>query len=115
VRRLSVGIREAKMNLSRLLKDVREGAEIILTERGQPVARLVPLAPETLSVEARVRRLEQNGWISPAARDGRPLPPPLPVPDDLAQRYLEKRKPSSPVSGADVSWRMSSSTPTTRT
>ncbi|MGH7709103.1 MAG: type II toxin-antitoxin system Phd/YefM family antitoxin [Vulcanimicrobiaceae bacterium] len=36
------GIREVRQNLSILLEDVRNGREILITDRGRPVARLVP-------------------------------------------------------------------------
>jgi prevent-host-death family protein len=41
----SVGVHEAKTHLSRLLKDVAAGAEIVITRRGKAVATLGP-APE---------------------------------------------------------------------
>jgi len=37
------GVREARQNLSALLDEVKKGREIIITERGKPVARLAPL------------------------------------------------------------------------
>jgi len=37
------GIREARQNLSALVEEVKKGREIIITERGKAVARLVPL------------------------------------------------------------------------
>jgi prevent-host-death family protein len=43
----TAGIREARQGLSSLLKEVRKGREIVLTEHGRPVARLVPLRDET--------------------------------------------------------------------
>jgi prevent-host-death family protein len=36
------GIREARQDLSSLLEEVRKGREIVITEHGRPVARLVP-------------------------------------------------------------------------
>ena len=36
------GIREARQNLSTLLEEVKSGGEILITDRGKPVARLVP-------------------------------------------------------------------------
>ncbi len=36
------GIRQARQNLSALLEQVRKGREILITDRGRPVARLVP-------------------------------------------------------------------------
>lgn len=40
----SVGVHEAKTQLSRLLDDVRGGDEVVITSRGEPVARLVPFS-----------------------------------------------------------------------
>jgi len=37
------GIREARQNLSALIDEVKKGREIVITERGKPVARLAPL------------------------------------------------------------------------
>jgi prevent-host-death family protein len=39
----TAGVREARQNLSALLDEVKNGGEIIITEHGRPVARLVPL------------------------------------------------------------------------
>ena len=38
----SAGIREVRQNLSALLREVRKGREIVITDRGEPVARLAP-------------------------------------------------------------------------
>jgi prevent-host-death family protein len=46
----SVGVHEAKTHLSRLLAEVTEGAEVIISNRGEPVARLVPIRRETTRV-----------------------------------------------------------------
>ncbi len=35
------GIREARQSLSTLIEDVQKGREIVITDRGKPVARLV--------------------------------------------------------------------------
>jgi len=43
------GIREARQGLSALVAEVRKGREIVLTEHGRPVARLVPLRQESPS------------------------------------------------------------------
>jgi prevent-host-death family protein len=40
----TAGIREARQNLSGLIEEVRKGREILITDRGRPVARLVPPA-----------------------------------------------------------------------
>ena len=38
----TAGVREARQNLSMLLDEVKKGREIVITERGRPVAKLVP-------------------------------------------------------------------------
>jgi prevent-host-death family protein len=38
----TAGVREARQHLSALLDEVRKGREIVITERGRPVAKLVP-------------------------------------------------------------------------
>ncbi len=40
----TVSVHEAKTHLSRLLERVRAGDEIIISKRGEPYARLCPLA-----------------------------------------------------------------------
>lgn len=40
-----VGIRELKAHLSRYVKEVKQGEEILVSERGKVVARLVPSDP----------------------------------------------------------------------
>lgn len=41
----SVGVHEAKTNLSKLLRRVAAGEEIIIMRSGQPIARLIPMVP----------------------------------------------------------------------
>jgi len=38
----TAGIREARQQLSAILDEVRKGREVVLTDRGRPVARIVP-------------------------------------------------------------------------
>lgn len=41
----TAGVREARQNLSGLLDEVKRGQEILITEHGRPVAKLVPASP----------------------------------------------------------------------
>ncbi|MEX0863357.1 MAG: type II toxin-antitoxin system Phd/YefM family antitoxin [Acidimicrobiia bacterium] len=41
----SVGVHQAKTNLSELLRRVAGGEEITITRGGRPVARIVPITP----------------------------------------------------------------------
>src|SRR5438874_11800361 len=85
---LAIGIREAKAQLSRLVSEVERGTEWIITDRGRPVARLAPLHDQGSSLEHRLSRLENRGWIEPGTRQRLPIPPPVRVGAD-AQRALQ--------------------------
>jgi prevent-host-death family protein len=39
----TAGIREARQNLTSLLDDVRKGRQVLISDRGRPVAMLVPV------------------------------------------------------------------------
>jgi prevent-host-death family protein len=39
----TAGVREARQNLSALLDEVKKGREVVITEHGRPVAKLVPV------------------------------------------------------------------------
>ena len=38
----TAGVRAARQNLSALLDEVKQGREVVITEHGRPVAKLVP-------------------------------------------------------------------------
>ena len=57
----AIGIFEAKNRLSELVERAARGEEIVITRRGQPVARLVPppvpnAADQARSLAARIRK-----------------------------------------------------------
>lgn len=68
----TVGIRELKARLSAYVRQVKAGATVVITERGKPVARIVPLSP---SVETRVQELVQAGLVAWSGRKLAPLAP----------------------------------------
>lgn len=89
--RRKIGIREAKEQFSRLIRTTREDrAEWIITDRGRPAARMVPIADEDVPVDEMIRRLEERGWLLPRSDPQRKLPPPLPLEPGLAQRMLQE-------------------------
>lgn len=61
-----VGIRELRQNLSAYVRRVRDGEHFVVTERGQPVGRLVPLIED----EDPVARLVAEGKLKPPRGDG---------------------------------------------
>ncbi|TEB07197.1 hypothetical protein Psch_00740 [Pelotomaculum schinkii] len=93
MRPISIGIRDAKINLSKLLKEVQKGAEVIITDRDKPVGRIIPVsAEEDLPLAERIASLEREGLIQTAKKKKkvRNLPPPLPLPGELARKMLEE-------------------------
>jgi prevent-host-death family protein len=84
-----MGIREAKAKLSAVVSRVRAGETIVLTDRGRPVARVVPIAKGEAPLADRLAALEARGWIGAGAREPVSLPPVL-VSEEagVAQRYL---------------------------
>lgn len=68
-----VGVRELKQNASAVLRRVAAGASIEITQRGRPVALLVPLPEE----EDVVGRLVAQGLATLPKGNLLDLPPPL--------------------------------------
>lgn len=58
----SAGVAELKAHLSRYLASVKEGEEVTVTERGRPVARLVPVDPAA-GRSARLQELARLGLV----------------------------------------------------
>jgi prevent-host-death family protein len=87
-----VGVRDAKAQLSRLLQDVQRGGEWTITERGKPIARLVPISRRELSLAERIARLENVGTIEPAPHRTFPVPPPLRSESGVARRLLDDER-----------------------
>ena len=88
-----IGIREAKINLSKLLKRIKQGREVILTDRGTPVGKIVPMPRESLSLAERLRKMEEQGLLEPRGKgERRKIPPPLPAPKGIAQQYLQEER-----------------------
>lgn len=64
-------IADLKARLSEYLEAVRAGEEVIVTDRGRPVARLVPIAPQD-QPDARTEQMIRMGLVRPPIA---PLPP----------------------------------------
>jgi prevent-host-death family protein len=74
----SATITEVKNQLSAIIDRVRAGESVVVTDRGQPVARFEPVRTD-VDDAARLVRLERSGIIRPASKPPRPLQAPLPV------------------------------------
>ena len=91
VKKRIAGIRHAKEHLSALVRDVKEGHEWIISDRGVPVARLVPAKTEPEPLDSWLRRMEETGMIEPRTEPQRPLSPLIPLePAGIAQKWLQE-------------------------
>ena len=84
-----VGVRELRQNLSVYLRRVRRGEGMVVTERGQPVAALVPLPG--------IVRLEERGVpLRRGAGNLAELPPPAKLrPDRPLSDVLQELREDS--------------------
>lgn len=78
---MEVGVRDLKARLSEFLGKVEAGESVVVTDRGRPVARLVPFA-----ADSGVERGIEEGWIEAPRRTG----------------LVPNKRHSSPVSVLDV-------------
>lgn len=70
---MEVGIRELRADLSRWLKRVENGEEILVTDRGKPIARITPA-----NGRSKLDDLIARGLARPPKRPPRTvLPPPI--------------------------------------
>ena len=71
---MRMGLREANQQFSKAIKAVKAGKEVVLTERGKPIAVIKPIDAGN-DEDAVIRRLEAEGILRPAAKRG-PMPRP---------------------------------------
>ena len=81
----SAGVAELKARLSEYLSRVKAGEEVLVTDRGIPVARLVPVgaAPDDEAETARLRAMEREGLVRLGS-------------GKLPEGFFEKERPADP-------------------
>lgn len=84
---IEVGVRELRNNLSRYLDRVRKGQEIVVTDRGSAVARVLPIATERV-----LDRLIAEGVVTPASRPEHPAGPPIKGSGTVSDLIAEQRR-----------------------
>lgn len=82
----TIGIRELRDGLSRHLADVREGGEIIVTDHGTPIARIVPIG-----YESGLEKLVREGIARRPTSPRRPLPEPIKANGTVSDLLEESR------------------------
>ena len=82
----TVGLKILKNKLSEYVRLAAAGETVVITDRGRAVAEIVPPRKESESV---IERGVREGWIAPAKRPFRPLPPRLPAVATLEELLQE--------------------------
>jgi prevent-host-death family protein len=59
----STAVSELKASLSHYLTMVKAGEEILITDRGRPIAKIVPLRKDDLQIPPHLKELERAGLI----------------------------------------------------
>jgi prevent-host-death family protein len=67
-----IGIRELKSTLSACVREVKSGRTLVVTEHGEPVARVIP---EAISIRERVEALKRAGAVAWSGHRLRPAKP----------------------------------------
>lgn len=70
---MRIGLRAANQQFARVIRVVRGGKDVVLTDRGRPLAVIRRVAPE--DDDARLSQLASEGLVAPAQ-----LPGPMPAP-----------------------------------
>jgi prevent-host-death family protein len=87
--RIEVGVRDLKNNLSRYLEQVEAGVEIVVTDRGRPIARLNSIDEVTTD---RLAALIEAGLVRPPTSKVRQRPAPLTSDGSVSELVAEQRR-----------------------
>lgn len=69
---MKLGLRDANHHFSKAIRAVRAGKEVVLTERGRPIAVIKPITAEPAE-DAALEQMANEGLITLPTRQG-PLP-----------------------------------------
>ena len=84
---MEAGVRELRDHLSRYLEHVQSGEELVITDRGRAIARVVPVGAERV-----IDRLVREGLIVPAAQRTRRRPKPIQAAGTVSDLIAEQRR-----------------------
>lgn len=84
---MEVGVRALRDELSRHLDEVKDGHTVTVTERGRPIARIVPVTEQTT-----LERLRAEGRVTPARNRRQPLPPVVAADGSVSELVSEQRR-----------------------
>ena len=91
---MRMGLREANQSFSKAIKAVKAGKDVVLTERGKPVAVIKPLKLKK-DAHSIVRQLEAEGILRRGPKSDTPMPAwrsPVPIKGtSIAKTIREER------------------------
>ena len=70
---MRMGLKEANQSFSKAIRAVKAGKDVILTERGKPIAVIKPLQREQ-STDAAIKRLRGEGLLRSGPNSGKSMP-----------------------------------------
>ena len=85
---MKLGLREANQQFSKAIKAVRAGKEVVLTERGRPIAVIKPIKDADTEAAA-LQQMADEGLITLPSRRG-PMPSPRWRPVKVKGRTLSQ-------------------------
>jgi prevent-host-death family protein len=90
----AVSVRDLKNRLSEHLRRVQTGESMLVTDRGRPIAELVPLRPESLTHAQRLAQLADAGEITlpRGGKKPKPIRPARVRGRPVAETLLEDRR-----------------------
>lgn len=91
---MNVAVQEIEHRFSEYLRRMQAGEEVVVTDQGKPVARLVPAEPAEGEVEAgleadAIARLDAMPWIRPG-KGGKPEGSRKPMPWKHGDKMLSE-------------------------
>jgi prevent-host-death family protein len=84
---MEVGVRELRDHLSRYLDRVRDGDEVVVTDRGRAIARVVPIGAERV-----LDQLIAEGVVTPARQQKRQAAEPMKTKGTVSDLVEEQRR-----------------------
>ncbi len=84
---MEIGVRELRNNLSRYLDRVRDGEEVVVTDRGRAIARVLPVERERV-----LDRLIAEGVVTPAQRPKRRARQPIKAKGTVSDLVADQRR-----------------------
>ena len=91
---LSAGIKDLKNNLSRYLSYVKKGENLLITERGKIIARIIQEDPKKTSMMEALGPLIIKGLVTlPSQKLNKDIPDPIEVPGKpVSEMAIEDRR-----------------------